>query len=318
MNHSLMMLTVFAAVSLGILGIAGLAWDVFFRRRTHIEARMKAEFRDKLRAQVKQSGLFRDFSQVAAELKAAQPTWSMRLHTFLAQSGLRVSAQQLWLVALACGITAAIVAWVAIGHWLAAPPAVIAGVTVAWGYVHFARKNRMGRLCQQLPEAFEVMSRALRSGQAVPTAFQVVANDFSSPISEEFAYCFEQQHLGVPFDVALRDLARRTGFVEMQLFATALIINQRVGGNLAEVLNRLAETMRKRGKFHGRLRALTGEGRMQATVLIALPFLAMGALLVLNRSYVQVLFDRPQLLALTTASQIVGTICIRRITNLSL
>ncbi len=157
------------------------------------------------------------------------------------------------------------------------------------------------------------MSRVLRVGQTTQSAFQVIANDFPTPIAEEFSQSFEQQHLGVSFEVALRDLARRTGIMEMHIFVVALIVNHRVGGNLAELLSKLANLIRLRVKMQGRVRALTGEGRMQAAVLLALPIVAFAVLLVLNRDYAQVLLDNPKLLGATALAQVAGAVWIRNI-----
>jgi tight adherence protein B len=315
-NSVVSLLAVFAATSLGIIGLAMLVFDVFLRDRARIEARLKAEFRDRARDRAKQSPLFRDLRQLAADSKLQPRALAKGLQTAIEQAGLMWSLTHFALLAGLLGALAGGLTWLLAGQWLAALAAACAGATVPLAYVHWIRKRRMALLCRQLPDAFDVMARALRAGQSVPAAFQAVANDFPLPIAEEFAHCYEQQHLGVPCQVALRDLARRTGIVETQIFVVALIVNQQVGGNLAELLGKLAETLRKRARFHKRVRALTGEGRMQAAVLIALPILAFFAVLLIDRSYAQALLDRPRLLLWTALSQVIGALCIRKIINI--
>jgi tight adherence protein B len=159
------------------------------------------------------------------------------------------------------------------------------------------------------------MCRALRAGQPLTAAFQTVATRFEAPLSLEFANCYEQQQLGVAHDEALRSMALRCGVMELQIFTVALIVQRRSGGNLAELLSKMAVMMRKRVWLHGRVLALTGEGRMQAMVLIAMPPLVFAALWFLNRDQAQVLLDHPRLLYGALISQAIGAFFIQRIVN---
>ncbi len=306
---------IFAAGSLGVLGLALLVYDFFFRRSARIDERFRSRFRDEARERAKNSPLFHDLANLSADTAGEQLKLSVRLQIYLAQGAIEIPVSYLATLAGVLAAAAAATAWFLVGGWIAPLPAALAGFAVIPFYAFWQRRKRMQQLCRQLPEAFDVMSRALRAGQTVPAAFQAVSQDFPKPISEEFALCFEQQHLGIPFETSLRDLARRTGFAETQLFATALIINRQVGGNLAEVLAKLAVTMRRRNHFQARVKALTGEGRMQAVVLTALPVASFVALLVFHRDYAQALLDRPWLLGVTVGAQLLGAACIHRIVN---
>ena len=134
------------------------------------------------------------------------------------------------------------------------------------------RGRRIALLRSQLPDAFELMARAIQAGQTVTSSFQVVADNFQDLLGCEFRYCSEQQNLGMPLQVSLRDLARRTGVIELKMFAVTLSVQRQSGGNPVEMLQNLATVIRKRTKLIDRVKALTGEGRMQATVLLVLPF----------------------------------------------
>src|SRR5215831_2903505 len=101
-------------------------------------------------------------------------------------------------------------------------------------------------------------------------ALQAVADEFDTPISTEFAYCYEQQNLGLSPEVAMRDLARRTGLLEIKIFVLALLVQQQTGGNLAELLEKLADIVRERFRMRAKIKALTAEGRLQAIILLAL------------------------------------------------
>src|SRR5215831_5114775 len=114
-------------------------------------------------------------------------------------------------------------------------------------------------------------------------ALQAVADEFDTPISTEFAYCYEQQNLGLPPEDAMRDLARRTGLLEIKIFVLALLVQQQTGGNLAELLDKLAAVIRQRTRVRSKISTLTAEGRVQALILLALPPLLLAAVLILNR-----------------------------------
>src|SRR5207245_8851808 len=138
-------------------------------------------------------------------------------------------------------------------------------------FVLMKRNARLQKIMSQLPDAFDLMARIIRAGQTMSQGLQAVADEFDQPIAGEFAYCYEQQNLGLSPEVALRDLAQRTGLLEIKIFVLALLVQQQSGGNLAEMLDKLAGIIRERFKLRGKIRALTAEGRLQAGVLLALP-----------------------------------------------
>ena len=107
-------------------------------------------------------------------------------------------------------------------------------------YVQFKRKARLEKLRSQLPDAFDLMGRVIRAGQTMSQALLAVADEFAQPIAGEFAYCYEQQNLGLPPETAFRDLSRRTGLIEIKIFVLALLVQQQTGGNLAELLDKLS------------------------------------------------------------------------------
>jgi tight adherence protein B len=158
-----------------------------------------------------------------------------------------------------------------------------------------------------------MVSRAVRAGQTVPAALQIIAEDFDPPISTEFRQCYEQQNLGMSRESALRALASRTGIMELQIFVVALLVQAKSGGDLAELLDNLALVIQKRMKLQDRVRALTGEGRMQARVLMALPVAALVGILFLAPEYAAALLERPWLLVATAAIQGIGGLWIQRI-----
>jgi tight adherence protein B len=159
------------------------------------------------------------------------------------------------------------------------------------------------------------MARVIRAGQTMAQGLQAVADEFDAPIAAEFAYCYEQQNLGLPPETALRDLARRTGLLEIKIFVLAVVVQQQSGGNLADLLDKLAAIVRERFRIRSKIKALTAEGRLQAAVLLILPPALFLIILVLNRDFGQVLLDRPNLLLGMLVSEALGALWIRKIVN---
>jgi len=182
--------------------------------------------------------------------------------------------------------------------------------------VFILRNRRVAQMQRDLPEAFDVMRRAVSVGQSIPHAFQQVATQCRGPLALEFANTNDQQNLGVSFDVALRELVERIPLFELRMLAMALVFQRQSGGSPVEILENGAEMLRKRHKLARRVKALTAEGRMQATVLIALPLVAFFGLCMFRAEYISPLLACRRLLACLVALQIAGTMWIHRITQL--
>ena len=191
----------------------------------------------------------------------------------------------------------------------------LASGSIPFLYVKSKRKQRQKKLLSQLPDAYEMLSRVLRSGQTVSQAMRAIADEFSSPIAEEFAYCWEQQNLGLTPEASLKELARRTGVLEVKIFVVALTINSSAGGNLSNLLNKLSLVIRDRERMRHKIMALTAEGRMQAYMLIALPIGLAAVLSVLSPTYLSPLLDYKFLIFGTISWMFVGFLWMQRIIN---
>jgi tight adherence protein B len=312
------MLVAFIAGVLILVAAYSLLSDLYLRDRTRVHSRMDEEFRLKRREKARQSVLFKDLSAPAGEAAAGtvpEPSLKERMELMVEQSGLNLSLRSLLLIT---GWTALIGGC---GAWLLRQDLVIAWVTgaaagcVPFLYVRWKRKQRLTKLLSQLPDAFDLMGRVIRAGQTMSQAFQAVADEFDPPISSEFSYCHEQQNLGLPPELALRDMARRTGILELKIFVLAMIVQQQTGGNLAEMLEKLATVVRQRFQTYAKVKVLTAEGRLQALVLLALPPFIFGLMLLLNYDYAAILLERPWLVAGVVISELVGAFWIRKIVN---
>ncbi len=231
------------------------------------------------------------------------------------QSGVETTAARLFALSAGLAMGLGAVATVLRGSAVVGFLLALVAAPIPTIFVWIKRQRRLNKLQAQLPEAFDLMARVIRAGQTMAQALQAVSDDFEKPISAEFSYTCEQQNLGLPPDTALRDLARRTGILEVRIFVLALLIQQQTGGNLAEMLDKLAGVMRDRARIQGKIRTLTAEGRLQALVLLGLPPFLLLAIMFLNPGYGAVLLDHPWLLGGMFFSELLGALWIRKIVN---
>ncbi len=140
------------------------------------------------------------------------------------------------------------------------------------------RAKRLARIEAQLPDALAMVAGALRAGASLSIALDNLVNEQPAPISQEFEILTQEQRLGVEFDVSLKNMEKRIPMQDFRMLTTALRINREVGGNLAETVESLAETLRRKSTMEGKIRSLTAQGKLQGIVMTGLPVL-LGVLL---------------------------------------
>jgi tight adherence protein B len=176
--------------------------------------------------------------------------------------------------------------------------------------------RRVRHLERQLPEALDLMTRALRAGHALPTAIKMVGEEMPEPIAREFRQLFEEVNLGMPQNEALLRLADRLPLEDVRYFVIAVMIQRESGGNLAELIDNIASLVRARLKLLGHVRTLSAEGRMSAWVLGLLPFALALVINLVNPGFLQILWTDPLGLKLVGAAlvmMVLGTWCMRKI-----
>lgn len=186
-------------------------------------------------------------------------------------------------------------------------------------YVFWRRKRRLRSFAAQLPDAMEMLARALRAGQSLPAGFHAVSEEMASPLGPEFGRVFEEQNLGISIEDSLEGMTERVPNVDLRFFATSVILQRQTGGDLAEILDKIGYLIRERFQIWGQVQALTGEGRLSGIILMALPFLLFIALYQLNPDYVKILFTHPmgkKMLVGAIVLQVLGAIAIRKIVNI--
>lgn len=164
-----------------------------------------------------------------------------------------------------------------------------------WPSIHVlrARAMRLVKIESQLPDAIDLMGRALRAGHAFPTALQMVGEEVSDPIGAEFRVLFDEINYGVPMNDAMLNLLSRVPSTDLRYFVVAVMIQRETGGNLAELLDSISAIVRGRLKLMGEIRTLSAEGKMSAWVLSLLPFVLGGVIQLVNPGFLSVLWTDP-------------------------
>jgi len=186
-------------------------------------------------------------------------------------------------------------------------------------YVRHRRAKRLSKLEQQLPEALGMMVSALRVGHSLIASLGAVAQDCHEPISGEIRKCFEEQNYGVDLRTALVNLTQRAPIQDFRIFVAAVLIQKESGGNLAEVLEKVAETTRERFRLKKQVSVHTAQGRLTGWVLSLLPVGLGLAMYFVNPDGMSVLWKRPiglKLLYTAVGMDIVGALIIRKIVRI--
>ncbi len=198
--------------------------------------------------------------------------------------------------------------------------ALVAG-SLPYVYVTRKRARRMRKLEEQLPEAIDLMGRALRAGHPFSAGIKMVAEELPAPLGEEFRRAFEEQRFGLPVADALLSLADRNPLLDVRIFVTAVLIQREVGGNLAEILDSISHTIRERFRIQREIRTRTAQGRMTGYLLAGLPII-MGILFYfLNREYIMTLFTDPLgvfFLGTALILQVIGFLWIRQVVDIDI
>jgi tight adherence protein B len=315
MHPATIKLATFAAASLAVVGVVSIVTDLILRDKSRVRDRLRDHFGNRAGARSWKSELFKDLNVARAQNGRRGAGLWLRFAAALEQSGLDVDPQRIVQIAFTLGVVGLILGLTLARMWVCGLIGAVAGLAAPFAYVYFVRKSRIATLRAQLPEAFELMSRAVKAGQTMQGAMNLVASQLKPPISIEFACCSEQQNLGLPHDLALQEFARRAGVMELRMFVVAMLVQRSAGGNPVEILDNLSDAIRKRVRLAGKVRACTSEGRMQAVVLSILPLAAFAALVLLDRDYAQVLLERPTLLCAVLGSEALGALWIRQIMN---
>lgn len=214
------------------------------------------------------------------------------------------------------GFTASLLAT---GKWYFAPLTGIVFFFVPFVWLLWKRSARLGRFASQLPDAMELIARALRAGHSLAAGMHVVGEEMPMPICTEFNRVYEEQNLGIPIDDSLRNLCDRIPNLDLRFFVTSVLIQRQTGGDLAEILDKIGHIIRERYVILGQVKALTAEGRLSGVILIALPFGLFLMMLNIKYDYIEKLWTNELGIKMSVVAlimQLLGAIVIRHIVNI--
>jgi|OpeIllAssembly_1097287.scaffolds.fasta_scaffold09662_2 tight adherence protein B len=241
------------------------------------------------------------------------------LDRFLEQSGATWSVAQFLVYAAAAGF-----AGLALGTLMRWPwPMTLLCVGVAallpWFVASRRKRKRLDKIDMQLPDALDLMSRAMRAGHALPGALKMVADELSDPVGGEFGITFDEVNYGIAMKEAMLHLANRVPIKDLRYFVIAVMIQRETGGNLAELLDSISSLIRARQKLRGTIRVLSAEGRLSATILCVLPFVAAALVYFANPKLMAELWTDPmgiRMLVAAAVMMLIGILWSRKIVRI--
>ena len=175
-------------------------------------------------------------------------------------------------ISLILGVLGFTASWLAGVKVYLAPLLGIVVALVPFAWLLHKRVGRLKKFAAQLPDALELVARALRAGHSLAAGMHVVAEEMPAPIADEFNRVYEEQNLGIPIEDALKSMCERVPNLDLRFFVTSVGIQRQTGGDLAEILDKIGYVIRERFRILGQVKALTAEGRLSGVILIALPF----------------------------------------------
>ena len=217
-----------------------------------------------------------------------------RLDRFILQAGLDWTVSRLVLSCATIGVIACLVMILGAHQSLLLSGLVGAGFAATpLLYVSHLRSKRLGKFERQLPEALDLITRALRSGHAFSSALQMVGDEMAEPIAGEFRIVHDEVNFGVALQQALTNLSERVPLTDLRYFIVSVLIQRESGGNLTEVLNNLSRLIRERLKLMSKVKILSSEGRLSAWILGIMPFALAGAMYLVNPGFMAPLWNDP-------------------------
>ncbi len=216
-----------------------------------------------------------------------------RLARMIEQSGRTTPAYRLVLVAAGLACAGAVGAWVLSHEALAAAGAGALGGAVPFVKIARERDRRLAKFEEQLPEAMDIMTRALRAGHPFNETLRLVAEELDAPVAREFGLAFADINYGTDVRVAFLNLLERVPSVALMSLVTSVLVQRETGGNLAEILEKIGAVVRGRFRFQRKVKTLTAEGRLSAWVLTMVPFALFAVMSLTSPGYLPVLLVDP-------------------------
>lgn len=315
-------IVVFATVFLILLAVFLVAYQQLARRNRRLRERMRDIVEQKDVSPETQYLILRDqtyshipfFDRLLSGIASAR-----RLQDYIDQAGMPIRAGALILAALSISSVAGLAVTLVLGSKLLGFVVTLICLPVPFFWVMWRRAKRIDRFEELLPEAIDLTVNALKSGFSLESSLSLVAQEMPEPVGNEFAITYEEQNLGVDFVQALDNLNRRMPSDDLRIMTTAISIQRRTGGNLAEILTMIGRMIRERFSLRREIRIHTAQGRLSGVILILLPIALAIMIQILNKDYLKILYDDPvglYMILIVIVLQIIGVYFIKRIVRL--
>ena len=256
-------------------------------------------------------------AQVVASLH-----FSKHAQEVIIQAGLTWSSNRL-LIMMACMAAVGLFIGITMPFALAGPTAGI-GLAAGFGslpyvYVRRKRTKRLDTLEEQFPESLDFLARSMRAGHAFTISLEMLGEEMPDPLGQEYRALFNEQNLGAALETAMANFTVRVPLLDVRFFTSSVMLQRQTGGNLSEILQRLAYVIRERFRLKGQVKAASAHGRLTATILTVLPVATMVGMLMVAPGYLQGMADDPdgkKMIGGAILAQILGNICIKKIINI--
>jgi tight adherence protein B len=244
---------------------------------------------------------------------------SHKIRLLTAQGEISWSVPMVLAISGGCGMAGFAISYYYLPELMAAIAVGLVSVFLPFVYLQMRRAKRLKRFNQALPDALDLITRALRAGHSISAAIEIVGQEAAEPVRSEFREVYRQQNFGLPHREALLELASRVPSQDLQFVVTAMLVQKETGGNLVETLERTAAVVRDRIRIQGEIRTYTAQGRLTGYILGALPIIMFFLIHLANRSYARVLIEDPtgrKLIYAGASGMVLGAWIIRRIVNI--
>lgn len=248
------------------------------------------------------------------------PQWTKILEHKLIQAGLPLRSSEFIVICAGVALTAALLLFlISGGKVVAALGGGALGVILSMLVLRIKAQRRLKQFNAQLGDALILIANSLRTGYSFLQAIEMVSREMPPPISVEFGRLLKEMNLGVVSEEALNNLAKRMNSDDLDLVVTAVVIQRQVGGNLAEILDNIANTIRERVKIKGEIKTLTAQGKVSGIIISVLPICLGLIIYTINPEYIRALFIHPlgkMMLVGAVVSQIFGILMIRKVVSI--
>lgn len=318
-------LLVFCAVVFSTFAVA-LTWEVLrdWLKRREVAKRLRPALLDSDQTPDPQAqDLIRHFEGTESFMTALASSLPGMEHTrsLLTEARAEWSPETFLLVSTGLGLGFGTAAFLVTGMLVGGAAAAALGASLPYFIIRRKRDKRLLRFEEEFPESIDLLTRAIRAGHPLASGMRMVADEGPPTVAEEFRQSFEEQRFGLPFQDALLGMVDRTNLVDVRIFAIAVLIQREVGGNLAEILENLARTIRGRFYIRRQLRVYTAQGRLSGYALAALPVVVGFLIFLMQPEHIGLLFTTTLGWVMVVAAlmlQIMGALWIRNIIDIEI